>query len=164
MKKGAIYLAVILVLLVAVVTVTGYALPERHVATRDTVLPSGPAAVFAVITDVARYPHWRSGVTKAEILQDAPLKWREEAGGDVITFEVVEIRQPNLLRVRIADPNLPFGGTWTYELVPESRGTRLTVTEHGEVYNPVFRFMSRFVFGHTATLDRFIADLKRRVV
>jgi hypothetical protein len=61
--------------------------------------------------------------------------------------------------VRIADPDLPFGGTWTYRLTPKGSGTRLAITEHGEVYNPLFRFVSRFVFGHTATVDRFIAAL-----
>jgi hypothetical protein len=62
---------------------------------------------------------------------------------------------------RIADKTLTFGGAWTYELSPQGGGTRLVITEHGEVYNPLFRFMSRFVFGHTATLDRYLADLGR---
>ena len=33
------------------------------------------------------------------------------------------------------------------------------ITENGEVYNPLFRFMSRFVFGHTATIDKYLEDL-----
>ena len=45
-------------------------------------------------------------------------------------------------------------------VTPEGSGTRLTITERGEVYNPVFRFMSRFVFGHTASLDRFAESLR----
>ncbi len=45
----------------------------------------------------------------------------------------------------------------------DNTGTRLTITENGEVYNPIFRFMSRFVFGHTATMDQFLSDLKKRV-
>jgi hypothetical protein len=64
--------------------------------------------------------------------------------------------------VRIADPDLPFGGTWTYELKQEESGTRVTITERGEVYNPIFRFMSRFVFSHTATLERYLAALRAR--
>ena len=62
--------------------------------------------------------------------------------------------------MRIADPDLPFGGTWTYELKPDGGGTQLVITERGEVYNPIFRFMSRFVFSHTATMERFVASLK----
>ena len=98
-----------------------------------------------------------------DVISTAPLKWRERAGGDAIMFEVVESRPHERLEVRIADPDLPFGGTWTYELLPETVSTRLRITERGEVYNPVFRFMSRFVFGHAATLDAYLADLRARL-
>ena len=65
--------------------------------------------------------------------------------------------------MRIADPELPFGGTWTYELKPEGTGTRLVITERGEVYNPIFRFMSRFVFSRTATMEKMVADLEKAI-
>jgi hypothetical protein len=38
----------------------------------------------------------------------------------------------------------------------------VTITEDGEVSNALFRFMSRYVFGHTATLDAYLASLARR--
>jgi hypothetical protein len=63
---------------------------------------------------------------------------------------------------RIADTDLPFGGTWTYELKPEGAGTRVTITERGEVYNPIFRFMSRFVLSQTATMEKYLAALTAR--
>jgi hypothetical protein len=34
---------------------------------------------------------------------------------------------------------LPFVGTWTFEVSPEDGASRLTITEHGEVYHPLFR-------------------------
>ena len=148
-------------LLVAVVVGVGFALPVEHVASGERVLPASPETVFARIEDVARYPEWRGGVTRVEVLGSDPLRWREHADGDALTFEVVERDAPVRLRVRIADPDLPFGGTWTYELRPEGPGTRLRITEHGEVYNPVFRFVSRFVFGHAATIEQFLDDVER---
>jgi hypothetical protein len=64
---------------------------------------------------------------------------------------------------RIADTNLPFGGSWTYELTPGAVGqTKLTITEDGEVYNPIFRFVSRFVMGHEATINRYLSDVGKR--
>jgi hypothetical protein len=75
-------------------------------------------------------------------------------------FERME--PPSLLVSRIADPSLPFGGTWTYRIQPAAGGSAVTITEDGEVYNPFFRFMSRFVFGHTATLDEFLKNLQSR--
>lgn len=148
-------------LLVAVVVIVGYALPVEHVTSGERVLPGSPERVFARIEDVARYPEWRSGVTRVEVLATDPLRWREHADGDAITFEVVERERPVRLRVRIADPELPFGGTWTYHLRPEGTGTRLRITEHGEVYNPVFRFVSRFLIGHAATIEGFLGDVER---
>lgn len=161
-RRIALYGVGLLAALAVGVTAVGYALPQDHVASREVVFPAAPAAVFAVIADVGRYPEWRVGVT-TEIVSTDPLTWRETSGGDVVTFKVEEKRAPELLRVRIADPDLPFGGSWTYELAPAPSGTRLRITEHGEVYNPIFRFMSRFVFGHTATIDGFIAALEKRL-
>ena len=152
-----------LCLLAIIVTTIGYALPQGHVVSRDDTLPGPQGQVFSLITDVAQQPSWRTGVTGVDVLSTDPLKWREHQGSDAILFEVVESRPPDLLRVRIADPDLPFGGTWTYELHPDGNGTKLRITEQGEVFNPIFRFVSRFVFGHTATVDRYMADLRRRL-
>ena len=149
--------------LVCAVTAVGYALPQNHVASREASLPARPEAIFDLIGDVARHPEWRPDVAKVEVLATEPLKWREYSGDDVVTFEATEKRRPDLLRVRITDPDLPFGGTWTYEVAPEATGTHLRITERGEVYNPIFRFASRFVLGHTSTIDRFISNLQRKV-
>ncbi len=73
---------------------------------------------FAQITDVERYPDWRKDVERVEVLSRTPLKWREYADGDVITFEMVEMVPSAKVVSLIADPDLPFGGTWTYELRP----------------------------------------------
>ena len=51
---------------------------------------------------------------------------------------------------------------WTYEIAPAPNGTTLTITEDGEVYNPIFRFMSRFVFGHEATMASYLERRRRR--
>jgi uncharacterized protein YndB with AHSA1/START domain len=145
---------------VAVVVGVGYALPQAHVAARTVTFGSPIEQVYSAITNVENYPAWRTDVSRVDVLSHEPLRWREHAGGDAITFEVAESNPPRLLRVRIADPDLPFGGTWSYELQPEGSGTRLTITERGEVYNPIFRFMSRFVFGHTVTIDRYLEGLE----
>ncbi len=160
MWKILIYLLLAVVILVGMITAIGYLLPQNHVASVDAVLPAPPAQVFTRISDPGRYRDWRKDVTRVEMLGSQPLKWREHAGDDPITYEVVESRPPERLVVRIADPELPFGGTWTYELKPEGTGTRLVITERGEVYNPIFRFMSRFVFSHTATMEKMVAALR----
>ena len=162
-RKLLLYTAGALTIAAAGITAIGYALPQNHAATREARLSAPPATVFGIISDVPRHPDWRADVSRVDMLRTDPLTWREHSNGDVITFAVEESRPPALLRVRITDPDLPFGGSWTYELAADGTGTRLRITENGEVYNPLFRFMSRFVFGHTATIDRFITELRARV-
>jgi hypothetical protein len=62
---------------------------------------------------------------------------------------------------RIADPNLPFGGTWTFEITPAPGGARLRITEDGEIYNPLFRFMARFIFGYEGTINGYLSAQER---
>jgi uncharacterized protein YndB with AHSA1/START domain len=152
-----------LVALVLLVVAIGYALPVAHVATREARLAAPPERVFGVLRDVEKYPAWRSDVKGVEVLATVPaLRWRERGDND-ITLEMETVEAPRRIVTRIADRSLPFGGSWTYELSPQDGGTRLVITENGEVYNPLFRFMSRFVFGHTATLEKFLGDLERHV-
>lgn len=153
----------VLVALVLLVVAIGYALPVAHVATREARLGAPPERVFGVLRDVEKYPGWRSDVKGVEVLATVPaLRWRERGDND-ITLEMETVEAPRRIVTRIADRSLPFGGSWTYELSPQDGGTRLVITENGEVYNPLFRFMSRFVFGHAATLEKFLGDLERHL-
>jgi hypothetical protein len=159
----ALIAAAILLTLVVVVIVVGYALPVAHVASREVTLTQTPDEVFATLSDVAHYTEWRRDVTRVDLLSTSPLRWREHGSNGDITFLVVESARPLHLMTRIDDQALPFGGTWSYDLVPSGTGTSLSITERGEVYNPIFRLMSRFVFGHTATIDAYLDALAHRL-
>ncbi len=162
--RWLLFVAVGLIGLVAVLAAVGAALPREHVASRSAVYRQRPDAVFAVISDVARGAEWRKSLTAVEMLPpvDGRTRFREVSGGDRITMEI-EVRQPVTRMVtRIADPDQPFGGIWTFELSPEGEGTRLTITERGEIYNPVFRALARFVFGYTSTMETYLTDLGAR--
>ena len=150
-----------LVALVGVVIGVGWLLPVRHRAARQATYPASPEAVFAAITRVEDFPRWRSTVKTVDVLAGAPgaPSWRETGSDGVILYVADRVTSPTGLVTHIADTSLPFGGTWTYELTPGSRGTTVRITEDGEVYNPLFRFMSRFVFGHHATLETYLRDL-----
>ena len=152
-------------LLLLVVFVVGRSLPVRHKASREVHLPAPPAAVFATVTGVERFPEWRSGITAVERLSpvEGRRRWRETSGGDAILYEVASEVPDERLVTRIADPSLPFGGTWTFELRPDGAGTRLRVTEDGEVYHPIYRFVSRYVMGHHRTIDTYLRDLRARL-
>lgn len=163
--KIALVIAGVIAGLVLVVVIVGATLPQAHRASRERVFQATPAALYDIVATPAAYPSWRSGVSRVEMLPDEGGKprFREFDGSDAITYTVDERVPGQRLVTRISDRSLPFGGKWTFELIPEGAGTRLRITEDGEVYNPVFRFVSRFLMGHHATIDRYLADLERRV-
>jgi uncharacterized protein YndB with AHSA1/START domain len=142
----------------------GYSLPVRHVAARAITLRQRPADVYALIADFKNEPAWRSDLQQVEILpdRDGRLRFREKSKQGVVTMEVVESNPPKRLVTRIDDKTLPFGGTWTFDISPVSDGSKLNITEHGEVYNPVFRFVSRFIFGYTGTMDTYLKSVARK--
>lgn len=152
-----------LVVLVGIVLLVGYLLPVAHVAARVVPLPASPDAVFALLIDVEHHPAWREGVTSTERLEtvDGRARFRETSGSDTLTFEILDARAPQQLVTRIVGEKLPFGGVWVFDVRPDGAGSRLTITEHGEVYSPLFRFVSRFIMGHTSTIDRYLGSVVR---
>jgi hypothetical protein len=77
-------------------------------------------------------------------------------------METVEWDPPRRPVGRSADPKLPFGGTWTFEIAEVPGGTSLRIREDGEIRPPIFRFMARFFFGYTRTIGTYLADLGNR--
>jgi len=153
----------ILVGLVIVVVVIGELLPKNHSATRAADFHQSPEAIWSAITDYAKFPEWRKSVVRIEALEpvNGQPSWREfDNRGNAIPFEIVEAAPGQKLVTRIADPSLPFGGTWTYVLVRQPDGsTLLRITEDGEVHNPVFRFVARFFIGYTKTMEDYLHAL-----
>jgi hypothetical protein len=91
------------------------------------------------------------------------VRFREHMTTGPVVMEVAEALPPQRFVTRIADPDQPFGGTWTFEIAPDVAGSRLTITERGEVYNPIFRFLSRFVFGYTGTMESFLKAARTKL-
>jgi len=164
MKWILITLAIIGLLIVAVVGI-GFVLPVKHVATRSARFAQPAEKIFLAITDIQSFPEWRPSVERVEVLppSGAHPRFREIGSDGSILFETDSLVPNKRLVNRIADRSLPFGGRWIYDLTPDGDGTRLTITEEGEVYNPIFRFVSRFIMGHTRTIDRYLGDLKNRL-
>lgn len=146
------------------VVALGARMPVAHVATRSVTVPASIDAVYALLTDFAAAPEWRSGLDRVEIERDqGTLRFTEVSGSDRLPFTVIEMTPPGRLVIRISGERLPFGGSWAFRLEGAGGGTRVTITEHGEVYSPLFRFVSARVIGHTATLDRYLTDLTRKL-
>ena len=151
----------VVVALVIIVCIIGAVLPKGHVASRSIVVHRSPEQVYAVIHDFASAPKWRKDVDSVEVTQESGgrIHFREKGRHDAVNFEVVEDVPARRMVTRILDTNLGYSGSWTYDLAAEGPNTRLTITENGEVSNVIFRFVSRFVFGHTMTIDTYLRSL-----
>jgi uncharacterized protein YndB with AHSA1/START domain len=153
------------VVLVAAMAGIGWMLPKGHVVSRTTVIAAAPLAVYTRISEVPGYPRWWRDVSRVETLAsvNGRLRYREHMSSGAIIFEIAEMAAPHRFVSRIADPDQPFGGTWTFELTAEGSGTRVTLTERGEVYNPIFRFLSHYVFSQSETIESCLAALASSV-
>ena len=117
----------------------GKALPVAHVASMSRRISARPEVVWGLINDPIATKGW---------------------AGDAQT-EVVEQDEPRLLTTKIVGESA-YGGTWTFEIAPEGHdASNVTITERGEVYNPVFRVLSRHVFGQTRSIAAYLAKLER---
>jgi hypothetical protein len=158
MKIALIVLGSVVALLIIVVII-GAILPQEHRASRAATFNASPEKLFALITgpqdwrpDLKSYERGRGADGQAFIRET-------NKRGEIVTYEIVAFLPPRRYAARIADKGLPYGGQWTYELEPRGSQTVLRITEDGEVYNPIFRFLSRFVIGHTRTIDNYLRAL-----
>jgi hypothetical protein len=79
-----------------------------------------------------------------------------------VPIDVIESDPPRRQVTRVKDTEKMFGGTWTIDITPSPAGSTVKITEDGWVGNPIFRFVSRYVIGHHATMDGILKDLAKR--
>ncbi|MDB6094633.1 MAG: hypothetical protein JWM32_2195 [Verrucomicrobia bacterium] len=147
--------------------VVGLRMPREHRAEITVTLPASRPTVWAALTDYSTMPQWWPAVKSIRIekLSDGTeLTWNVDRHGQEIPFVTAESRlNEKLVRV-IAKNDLPFGGSWTYELADAGAGqTKLTLTEDGFINPPIFRAMAKWFFGLDATMKDFISHLEPHV-
>jgi hypothetical protein len=151
-----------LVLVVAIAALVGALLPRDHHATRQARYRQKPEAIYFTLAGPV---DWRSDIKAFGKLPDRDGRkqwWEQDTHGHKVTYELVEDKMPLRRVTRIAEKNLPFGGTWTIDIFPAPEGSIVRITEDGEIYNVIFRFMARFFFGYTASIEGLLRDLGRR--
>jgi uncharacterized protein YndB with AHSA1/START domain len=162
-RKWIIILLALPVLLIGLLAGIGFLIPEKHSATCTATIPATPDEVFRLITDFDGGAKWREGLERVERLDgvNGRASWIEHTDYGPIALEVVETDAPKRLVTRVADEDLPFGGTWTYTLEADGDHCRVSITEDGEIKNPVFRTFTLFVFGYHRNLGQYLGDVGR---
>lgn len=165
MFKVIVAIVVAIVAIVGVVALLGSRLPVGHVASRSAIINAPTADVFNAMTDFASAPAWRSDLKSVTVSTDSSTGRQrvvEDAKTGTMTMVVEELVPPTRFVTRIVGEGLPYGGAWAHALEAQGNTTRVTITEHGEVYNPIFRFMARYIIGYTGTMDGYLTDLGRK--
>lgn len=151
--------------LIALMALIGAFVSRDHRATSTIVLRQPPDSIWKVVRDLGSITTWFPAMQKAERLPDRDGRevWRQTMSGFDVPIIVMESSPPRKLVTQI-DPTAggAFGGTWTYELASDGTGTRISLTEAGWIGNPIFRFMSRFLFGYYGSLDKYLKALGTR--
>ncbi len=83
------------------------------------------------------------------------LTWNTGAHGREIAFRTKEEKAPARIVREIVGDDLPFGGTWTYELAEEGGAPRVTLTEDGFIKPPFFRGAAKLFMQPDATMRDF---------
>jgi len=144
----------------------GKSMPREHSATGERTYDVPVTKLWAVVTNVELYPHWRSDVRKvrSRSMEGNVLSWKEIYDGeDVLPFVVAEVDSMKKWVVKIDDSELPFGGTWTYTFEPVDGETKLTISEEGYVDNAFIRLLAGVFLNPNATIQRFLIDLEQPV-
>ncbi len=151
------------VLVPIALVVWGRSLPADHEASASAHVRAAPDRVHALLADVRAIPKWRRTVRRVDIVAEEPrLRFREHGAQGTLELEVAE-KSPASLVLRTAPARrMVFEGSWTYTLVPEDDGTRVTLTERGSVRSPLARVFSKYVLGHRTHVERTIAALVQR--
>jgi hypothetical protein len=158
------WLSVLIVLAICTALFMGSRLPEAHTASVTEIVPASEQKVWGLITDVSTQPTWRTGLKSVTILPSengAPC-WAETQSSMTMPLCADEREVPTKQVVRIADPKLPFGGTWTYLLEPAgANATKVTITEQGTTGPAMWRFVGHYVLGEDGSIKQYLGDLKR---
>ena len=132
-----------LALLIAIIAAIGATLPRNHTASRTLRVRRPPQEAWTAIT-------------QAMNASDIPV-------------DIVESDPPRTLVSKVKETEKMFGGTWTVAIAPVDPSTSsgqaastITITEDGWVGNPIFRFVSRFVMGHHATMDGMLKSVAKQ--
>ena len=164
MKRIIIGMLVFIATAFAVVYGVGRSLPQGHVATVRAEFAASPEEIFEAVADFRSHPEWRPSVERVEALPDRDGRpaWVELGAGGSLPMELTESQPPTRLVTTIISEGLPFGGRWIFETQATATGSRVTITEEGEVYSAIFRFVSRYIVGYHASGSRFLTDLGGR--
>lgn len=131
---GAIAAVVIALLVGGLVT------PREYTVTRSALLPFAPEQVWSALQTI--------------IAASGQLELREEPSSDAV---------PSRITARLIADDQSDVGAWTWTLLQEDAATRVTLTEHGDIANPIARIVRAQLGGHHKNVERHLQELEAQL-
>ena len=163
---GTIFFALVFIFLT--VAGVGTSIPIWHSTKCGADVAAPAAALFAAIADDGSSASWRPELQSVTLVSGSgPTSvWREKyKSGQVLTLQTSSqsfgsIEQ--VVRTIPFDPGLGFDGIWVFDVGKSGQQhgqTRVAINEEGHIYNPVFRFLTKYVFGYEGSIRSYLSDL-----
>jgi ribosome-associated toxin RatA of RatAB toxin-antitoxin module len=166
MKRGlkiTLIVTIIVITLINIPIIGGLFLPKSHKITKTLFLKYDPENIWVYITNVEHYPKWRPSVKKVEVVSTNPAgltSWQEFYRFNRHTmFQVTEANPYTDLIIKTADKESYYYNKWSINIKEAENGSLLTITEEGEISNPLFRSIAKLK-GVDQPLTEYINDLK----
>lgn len=161
--RWVIIIVAVLAAIIIAIFAAGAVLPRKHVAWVMTTVQQPSPVIWQLISEHVNDPKWRPQLAAIERQPDRnghPV-WIETYKNDMkLELEDIASDPPRKLVREVRDTGNMFSGRWEIEITSvDSSRSSVKITEYGEVPNPFFRFMSRFVFGHTKSMTDYLIDL-----
>ncbi len=161
-KRLLLIVAAVVVVLILLVLVLGFMLPAEHRASRTLVTKQQPQVIWDTINDHPNEANWRADLASVTSLGQRNGKpvWQENyKDGNQLTLMTTEFTPPTRIVRELTDLDGPFSGRWEIDIAPTPEGAKVKITEIGKVSNPFFRFISKYVIGHTTFMERYLVGL-----
>jgi hypothetical protein len=150
---------------VVVMAMVGAGLPQQHVLTRRKSFAAPPERVWSALLSIRQLPVDRSDMRAVDQGVATTPPSAIEVVGTPVGITIETFRPPRTLVVRTSEPDVAYGGTWTFELELEtSQITKLTVTEEAVVRGRLVRFAVRTFGLDDALIEGVFRAVKRKLV
>jgi hypothetical protein len=163
MKRLLVALAVLLALFV-LVTLVGAGMEAEHVAHGSRLFGAPPERVWSALLSIRQLPLDRSDLRNIESASEKDrVPESIEVMGSPVKIEAPTQRPPAELVVTTVERDLPFSGTWTFQLAPEVNGTRLTIVEAATIRSRPLRFFVKTILGEDVLMEGIFRAVKRKL-
>jgi hypothetical protein len=155
-----------LIAVLLLIAILGCFYPRSYTAARALPSQRPPEEVWSVVNDLAATPDWHPEFKKVERLpnKNGHEIWHvTDNRGYPMQLETAEAVAPQRLVRKIADESGPFSGEWVFDIEPIGEGSKVTLTERGQIPNPFFRVMFWTFMTPTFYLEMYLQALAKKL-